>query len=220
MDANDIELVSARDSYDFDEVYPGDDLHESKPSYHPQIRKQNRIFITGFSCLLLLMAAALGYRVFYMPRAETELEFMRGGTNDQTVNNTNNEHAKVSEALMSSGDKNNNDHDIKKKKKEGRPVGNAASQWAANNANSHKNQTNSHPTVPPTVESNHEEPENDNGNESDNDNVPADSNSNNEEPETENKHDFEQWHKIKVTKADGVMYEIVDTLVHDPTAFL
>jgi hypothetical protein len=34
------------------------------------------------------------------------------------------------------------------------------------------------------------------------------------------KNDFEDWHQMQVTKDDGVMYELVDTLVHDPDAFL
>lgn len=174
MDANDIELVSARDQYDPDEVYPGDDLHEGDESYQPHMRKQNKIFIGAFSCLFLLAGIAVGAKMFWFPQAETELEFERNG-GDGTVNN-NADNAKVKESL------------VRHKKKKGKS-GHAASQWA-----NHQNHS---------------------GIDAD------DSEESSSEPAGRGKEgDIDTWHKTKVSKDDGVMYEIVDTLVHDPNAFL
>ncbi|CAB9517135.1 Glutamine cyclotransferase [Seminavis robusta] len=237
---NDVELTTSRKRRDTDEVYPLDELQKNPEDdiYQPATRRQNHCFVIAIVFGLLAVASGFGAKVYLMPAEDVALE-TEGLAEDGTVIN-NADNAKMSEAMR------NNPNNTPGKKKphssaqwtEPKAPLEKDGEDAENSDKDKPDENKDKPdenNQPPEHEKENEDPAKKEESKPKENEVetPADTETNDpaettiDEQPAEQKPDknkkkklnFEKWHNIKVTKDDGVMYEVQDVLKHGARSF-
>ena len=240
MDNNDVELTTTRLRFDSDEVYPLEVLHKNQEDdiYQPVTQRQNKSFVLGMSLFFVFVVVLLVFGIPTSQQDETVLVAMEGQSMDQSsimANNnikTHNENrAKVMEAMQQ------HQGITHGKRKPHHP---SSSSWSDHKTNKNNNNKGNSPvatTAPPESEPdtakdgpgipqsatteapmNPQEP---------NHHDPVTTSTATQQPSTSQPkqqssskvRDLEAWHAIKVTKDDGIMYEVTNVLKHDPKSF-
>lgn len=193
---DDVELVATRNYTDKDEVYAAEDLYEDETDVTPVVRRQNRYFIFGIICgIFVLMVTTVVVHVIPKENAAAAKTFDSAVTSD--------EQGTVSNNAVSNNEKANAAHAAKVKEvmsgnaNNGHPTnsGHAASALA-NTTVSESTSAGHNKDEGSGEESNHAHANNDHG-----------------------KNSIHAWHNAEVSKEDGVMYEVVEVLKHDPKSF-
>ena len=213
MDANDdVELVANRPYRDNDEVYPAEDLYEDEPVFKPAARRQNRCFACGIVGFVAFLCLA-GLFLFVAPAENANPDAKTLDTNSLAAdehgtvsNNAENAHAKVKEVMDAKA--NGQQKKPNKKNHAVQAISQAQSTDAPTAAAAGEDVAAKEST---TTVSGEESTTNVSG-EEEQTNPPKNDDKN-------TKSDFSAWHEVKVTLDDGVMYEIVEVLEHDPNSF-
>lgn len=204
MDANDVELTESRARRDTDEVYPVEELQLAKSDsnddmlYQPAARRQNRCFLVGVAFFVVAIGAIFGAKVFLQPGADVGLET---NTLEQGTVGNNADNAKMSEVMR--------EHKAKPGKKP-----HSSSSWS---------QQAKEDTAPETT--NDEDADQAATKDADqasrtNADLPEEKPQSNTSRDNESQFKkIKKWNDIKVSKADGAMYEVLKVLKHDPNSF-
>ena len=206
--ADDVELVVNRNYVDKDEVYAAEDLYEDEMDVTPVVRRQNRYFIFGFiSCIFVVMVVTVVIHIIPKENVAAAKTFDSAVTSD--------EQGTVSNNAVSNNAKANADHAAKVKEV---MSGNANNGHHTNSGHAASALANT--TVSESTSAGHNNINKDEGSgEESNHNNTGDNGSTHHANDDHRKNAIHAWHNAKVSKADGVMYEVVEVLKHDPNSF-